>query len=523
MKDFGMFLANLRSNAGLSLEDLGKLVNASRSGISRLENNEVPRPFKGSARSLAIALAEILCTSKRDIQRYLDLSEIDPTLLTESEEMQLGLVSPVKPGSPNEAAALEHRQQSYQLLLTNLEAGETRLGIRRSPSILKLKIQEYKDTLQEIQRRLDKIYNRQEATEFDPTQMAQVYYADSLEGRLVVGNLYGEHLNTTDIPRNLYSLASSNANWLMELVSIERFAVDDCILLTNSRDFAGWGRDEIKTTILSRPLPVPDDLAELQQKKLSAIENDYENLPHYRLVSYTPSFTELGGLKITLAPLNFFDYYSLTPFFDEPLLTALDGSKVSIRQKYGHNAFTYGSTERGMSLIPTPISIQCIVVTKDQYVFLMQRSSLVAFYPEHWSASFEETMNAPSRDSEGDADFFMGALRGLEEEFAILASAVEDIKVLSLNVEYLTLSLDVFTVIRLGLSAEEIRQRWLLKAWSREEASRFALLPADLDAVVDRLFSRTMWHPTSRMRLVQFLFHTYGIDDVARAIRERKA
>ena len=528
MKNFGLFLANLRGSAGLSLEDLARLVNASRSAISRLENNEVPRPFKGSARSLAIVLAEILCTSERDIQRYLDLSEIDPALLTESEEMQLGLASPVKPGSPNEAAALEHRQQIYQSLLTNLEAGETRLGFRRSPSILKLKIQEYKDTLQEIQRRLDRLCNRQDATESDTTQLARPYFADSLEGKLVVGNRYGENLDTASISSDLYSLASVNANWLMELADVERFAADDCILLTNSRDFVGWSRDEIKTTILSRSLPIPDDLAELQEKKLSAIKDDYNNSSHYRLASHTPSFIDLKRLEVTLAPLSFFDYYSLTLFFDEPLLTALDGSKVSIRQKYGHTALTYSSTDRGMSLIPTPISIQCIVVTKDQYIFLMRRSSFVAFYPEHWSASFEETMNAPGKDrrgdsiDSGDADFFAGALRGLEEEFAIPANAVEDIKVLSLNVEYLTLSLDVFTVIRLGLSAEEIRQRWLLKAWNRDEASRFALLSADLDAVVDRLFSRTMWHPTSRMRLIQFLFHIYGIDEVARAIKEKR-
>lgn len=529
MKDFGTFLANLRGNAELSLEDLGKLVNASRSTLSRLENNEVPRPFKGSARTLAIALAEIFCTSERDIQRYLELSDIDPALLMESEEMQLGLASPIKPGSPNEVMALEHRQQIYRSLLTNLEAGEKRLGIRRSPPNLKLKIQEYKDALQEIQRRLDRLCNRQDATEFDATQIARPYFADSLEGKLVVGNRYGEISDTASSSSDLYALVSANAKWLMELADVERFAVDDCILLTNSRDFSGWDRDEIKTTILSRSLPIPDDLAELQKEKLSAIKDDYNNSSHYRLASHTPSFIDLKRLEVTLAPINFLDYYSLTLFFDEPLLTALDGSKVSIRQKYGHTALTYSATDPGMSLIPTPISIQCIVVTKDQYIFLMRRSSFVAFYPNHWSASFEETMNAPGKDRKGhltdagDADFFAGALRGLEEEFAIPASAVEDIKVLSLNVEYLTLSLDVFTVIKLNLSAEEIRQRWLLKAWNRDEASRFALLPADLDAVVNRLFSRTMWHPTSRMRLVQYLFHTYGIDEVARAIRERKA
>ena len=33
--------------------------------------------------------------------------------------------------------------------------------------------------------------------------------------------------------------------------------------------------------------------------------------------------------------------YSLNLFFDEPLLATLDGSKVSIRQKYANTALTY--------------------------------------------------------------------------------------------------------------------------------------------------------------------------------------
>ena len=137
-------------------------------------------------------------------------------------------------------------------------------------------------------------------------------------------------------------------------------------------------------------------------------------------------------------------------------------------------------------------------------------------------------MNAPGTDRKGnpsrsdDANFFAGAIRGLDEEFAIPASAVECIKVLSLNTEYLTLSVDVITVIKLSLTAEEIRESWLLKAWDRDEASKFALLPTDLPEVVNKLFSRTLWHPTARMRLIQFLFHRYGVDEVAAAIKEKK-
>ena len=202
---------------------------------------------------------------------------------------------------------------------------------------------------------------------------------------------------------------------------------------------------------------------------------------------------------------------------------------MSIRQKYGNTALTYSSTDKGTSLIPAPISIQCLVITEDQQIILMQRSLSVAFYPNHWSASFEETMNAPAMNREGistqkgDADFFAGAIRGLDEEFALAEDTVESVKVLSLNVEYLTFSVDTITVIKLNLTAEEIRQSWLLRARHREEASRLATLSTELSSVIDKLFSRTLWHPTSRMRLIQFLFHTYGIDAVAKAIKAKKS
>ncbi len=137
-------------------------------------------------------------------------------------------------------------------------------------------------------------------------------------------------------------------------------------------------------------------------------------------------------------------------------------------------------------------------------------------------------MNAPGLDRKGkpsrsdDADFFVGAIRGLDEEFAIPVDKVEEIKVLSLCTEYLTLSVDVITAINLSLTAEEIRQSWLLKAWDRDEASKLGLLPADLTTAVNKLFSRTLWHPTSKMRLIQFLFHIYGVDKVAAEIQAKE-
>lgn len=526
MKGYGAFLSNLRSSVGLSLEDLAQLAATSKSTLSRLENDDIAQPFKGAMRKCVLTLAQMLCTSRRETERYLELAGIDQSLLTDTEEILLGFVPRIAPGSPDELTTLERLAHIYRDVLEQLEARETELGISSSPPNLKLKMQEYTNILQEVQKRLDILNNRKELGEVDELHAVRVYYAEALEGKIVVGHQYGEELNT-DVIKSLYSLASTNARYLMQLADVERFAVDDCIILTNSRGFQGWSPNEIKTTVLSTRLPIPDDLEKLKQERLPAIEKDFFNSSHYRLVSFTPSFSDLDQLEVTLAPVGFHEYYSLTPFFDEPLLTALGGSAVSIRDKYGNTALTYSSTDRGTCLIPAPISIQCVVVTADQQIILMRRSSSVAFYPNHWSASFEETMNAPGLDRKGqssrsdDADFFAGAFRGLEEELAVTSDVVESMKVLSLNVEYLTLSMDVLTLIKLRLTGEEIRQSWIVEAWDRDEASKFALLPADLPAVVEKLSSKTLWHPTARMRLIQFLFHTYGVKAVASALKAK--
>ncbi len=96
MKHFGDFVSNLRGSAGLSLEALATLVESSKSTLSRLENGDIPQPFKGPTRKLVIALAEILCTSKKETKRYLELAGFDQSLLTEAEEIQLGFAPPFR-------------------------------------------------------------------------------------------------------------------------------------------------------------------------------------------------------------------------------------------------------------------------------------------------------------------------------------------------------------------------------------------------------------------------------------------
>lgn len=340
--------------------------------------------------------------------------------------------------------------------------------------------------------------------------------------------MHGKEINASHTSHSLYTLASQKALQMMQQADVDCFAVDDLVTLTQSHAFAGWNREDIIVTKLSTPLPIPQDIEALRQEKLPIIQKNFVNSSHYRLASYIPAFSDRKGLEVSLTPIGFHDYYTLIPFLDEPLLTNTDGSKVSIREKYGNTALTY-STSGDICLVPAPVSLQCVVVTKDHQILLMQRSNSVAFYPNHWSASLEETMDAPGLSPKGDirpgdTDFFACAIRGLEEELGVPAEAIESIKVLSLNVEYLTLAIGVVAIIHVDLPVQEIKTHWLVKAPDKDEASKLATVPIDLPSVVEKMFSsNVLWHPTSRMRLVQYLIHTYDVDEVAKAIRAKQS
>ncbi len=194
MDGYGVFLSTLRANAGLSLEILAKVVASSKSTLSRLENGEISRPFRGGTRSLIIQLAHILCSSTKETERYLALAGVDRSLLTEIEEIQLGFTPHIPKGMQEETRDLERLEKIYQQLLSRLEAWELELGVDDAPPNLKLKAQEYRNILQEIQKRLDQLFNRSDPLDLPVLEAAPAYYVETLGDRIVIGNEYASFL-----------------------------------------------------------------------------------------------------------------------------------------------------------------------------------------------------------------------------------------------------------------------------------------------------------------------------------------
>lgn len=224
MNGYGVFLCSLRSNTGLSLETLAKIAASSKSTLSRLENGEIPRPFRGATRGLVIQLAHILCASTQETERYLSLAGIDRSLLTEIEEIQLGFTPHVLQGTPEEKQDLERLETMYQQLLSKLEAWEQELGVEDAPPTLKSKAQRYRDNLQEIQKRLDRLYNRSDSLNFPALEAMPAYDVETIldvRRKILQGELQA---GQTITPKNIeeeYHISNTSTQTLLLRLAIE--------------------------------------------------------------------------------------------------------------------------------------------------------------------------------------------------------------------------------------------------------------------------------------------------------------
>src|SRR5579884_582269 len=165
MREFGAFLANLRSGNGLSLEELAKLVNTSKSTLSRLENDDIPLPFKGAMRRLVITLAQLLCSSQQETERYLSIAGIEKSFLTQTEEIALGFIPQVISNLPGELINLQRYhhicEQCYQQLdkweqhLRDYQEKKTKRQECLAHHVVRRKKQEYAKLVRDFQQQIN--------------------------------------------------------------------------------------------------------------------------------------------------------------------------------------------------------------------------------------------------------------------------------------------------------------------------------------------------------------------------------
>lgn len=311
----------------------------------------------------------------------------------------------------------------------------------------------------------------------------------------------------------LESLGSNHAQILATSADMDTLVIDDSILLTASPNYHGWNPNDIRMTVVDYEPKLPQEIQDFMQRRIKELENSrFVNNRLYRLLSFVPDLDDFGKLSITLFPTTWFNYYSIAENVHKPILELGSDLQTSIIKKFGPNALKLGLSRTIESGIPNVVSIKGIILTNDKKIVITKRSGVVSFQHSHWSASFEETMSIR------DTSFFDAAIRGFREEFgSIAASTIKDIKVLSINYEYETISADACCLIRLNASSNDVRNSWRF-ARDKDEAALIDFIPLELDRTVELLLTHRVWHPSSRMRLVQTLFHYYGIADTLIAL-----
>lgn len=316
--------------------------------------------------------------------------------------------------------------------------------------------------------------------------------------------------------QNASDFSSSRTTAWMQSAGIESLAVDDCVMLLGSEHFKGWTSSEIIVTIDNAPMQIPDELDKvIQEHKEQAMGTKHDGLG-LRVISLTPGFKDAPSVLVSLSPVRFSSHFTITTLLDKPVLESTEGAMVTIRNKYGSTALHYNSFE--FPPIPTSVSLQIAVISSDNQLLLMKRSNHVAFYPNAWTVSIEEGMLA------NDTDFFQGILRGISEELGNnIRVEREDIRILSFCVEYPTLSFDVICLVKAQNLIEDIRQSWRLTAPDKHELSQSQIVAVELKELVQVFLDKRQWHPSARMRILQILFGTFGVDATLSAINDVQA
>jgi diguanylate cyclase (GGDEF)-like protein len=173
------------------------------------------------------------------------------------------------------------------------------------------------------------------------------------------------------------------------------------------------------------------------------------------------------------------------------------------------------------SPIPFPhgLSMQAVVVTRDERILITKRSLRTEWYPGHWSCSVEENLSTKDFDDNrrGVDVVRHWARRGLNEELGLQDAdySTQNVRILSVFVESdLSPSTSVLNVclcvlVRLEIGAEALALKLNTAPRKDHEFSEFHFISYD-DMLGELVHPTRQYHPTSRYRMALALIQHHG-------------
>jgi pyrimidine deaminase RibD-like protein len=158
-------------------------------------------------------------------------------------------------------------------------------------------------------------------------------------------------------------------------------------------------------------------------------------------------------------------------------------------------------------------NLQLVVATSDDRVLLTKRSPKVAFFPNSWSCSLEETLSASDVAQGPEATVRTWFARALEEELGVSGAAyhVDNLRVLSVFLESDFLNLNLCGYATLDAPWVELDR--IIKAHPRPDTEFVAWRDVALDqgALLEELVHpQELQHPTTGYRLLMSILKNFG-------------
>lgn len=264
---------------------------------------------------------------------------------------------------------------------------------------------------------------------------------------------------------------------------------------------------------------------------MSEIELAHENvrfsLPTEYVSRYKQFFDEkyeefglrTDNLKIMLArnPRSFTDAPYLTlntkeTLFSEVLFYNYVVSADLTKRDQLIREFVGGETT--LANFPQILCLHMIAITSDNKMLITKRSPHVAFFPNTWSASFEENMSDKDLEGGREGAVLRWGKRALLEELGITEDVYDplNLRVLSVFLEGDILNVGLTGHVVLNIASDQLRR--IIRSLPRAdyEFTAWDFIDYQDDELISEITKPTLpYHPTSRYRMLMTLLKKNGV------------
>ncbi|NPV29983.1 MAG: hypothetical protein HPY58_10110 [Firmicutes bacterium] len=284
---------------------------------------------------------------------------------------------------------------------------------------------------------------------------------------------------------------------------------------TNGR---GYGKAQLVTRYVNEDAQLPDVLKKLRSETAAEILKSGEtgvirpwNGKRYYLKSFSITRTrddERPRIHFEFGPSDYLNFLATSLNLDRELY--VNDEKFTLRDKYLAGKDPYG---KPVAFLAHSFGINLAVLTRDNYVLLVQRSVNVKSRPGLWNIAVNEGLQRPTDgDVNGNPNFYRAAIRGVYEELGVSITESDSDWPL-----FLSFGLDwelyqyALGRVRLNLTAKEILEIREVACKDKWESRELHPVIFSLKSLASFVREHYPWSPAGLVCLIHTLMMEEGL------------